>query len=125
MNIRTETDHLYQLIHILPHPLQQALARLEGASLLEVVLDLGRPPQARLVTGVETLADQPVSREDLERVTAAVGEFGADNRAGIEGTLHRVSALRNRRGQVVGLTLRAGRTVFGTIDLIRDLVEGG
>ncbi len=92
---------------------------------MEIVLDLGRPPQARYSHVAVNLAEHPVRREDLEAVTRAVGEFGADNRAGIEGTLHRISAIRNRRGDVIGLTLRVGRAVFGTIALIRDLVESG
>jgi stage III sporulation protein SpoIIIAA len=90
--------------------------------LLEVVLDLGRPPQARLDDRATALAETPVSREILDHVVRAVGKFGADNRAGVEGTLHRISAIRNRCGEIVGLTLRVGRAVYGTIDLIRDLI---
>ena len=123
MTLQTSQDDLDLLFNCLPEPYQRVLAQLPRADLLEVVLDLGRPPQARLNDGAIDLAATAVSREVLEHVVQAVGEFGADNRAGIEGTLHRISAIRNRHGQIVGLTLRVGRAVSGTIDLIRDLIE--
>jgi stage III sporulation protein SpoIIIAA len=88
-------------------------------------MDLGRPPEARFPDAVARLSEKPVSQEDLTHVTALVGEFGDDNRAGIERTLHRISAIRNRKGQIVGLTLRVGRAVFGSIELLRDLIETG
>jgi stage III sporulation protein SpoIIIAA len=113
------------LIGTLPVSLQGTLLELELDRLLEVVLDLGRIPEARFVDRVIPLATVPVSQEDLAHVTALVGEFGSDNRAGIERTLHRISAIRNRKGQIVGLTLRVGRAVFGGIDLLRDLIETG
>ena len=125
MTVHPHTDDLQLLIKTLPPSLQTSVARFPGEQLLEIVLDLGRAPQARLPGRAVNLADDPVSRADLEQVIDAVGEFGSDNRAGIEGTLHRISAIRNRRGDIVGLTLRVGRTVVGTIDLIRDLVEAG
>lgn len=118
-----QTDDLALLIAALPQALQDALRRLPREELLEVVLDLGRPPQARLPGRAVVLAQTPVTHADLDQVTSRVGEFGADNRAGIEGTLHRISAIRNRRGDIIGLTLRVGRAMFGTIDLIRDLIE--
>ncbi|MBI5015553.1 MAG: AAA family ATPase [Deltaproteobacteria bacterium] len=118
-------DDLALLIDILPGPLRAALDSQPHVDLLEVVLDLGRPPEARYLGRTERLSPHPVQRDDLDQVVALVGEFGGDNRAGIERTLHRISALRNRKGQIVGLTLRVGRAVFGTIDLIRDLVERG
>jgi stage III sporulation protein SpoIIIAA len=123
--IRTRTDDLHLLIATLPQPLGDVLGSLPEGNLLEIVMDLGRPPQARLTGGVVRLAETPVTRQDLEHVLSQLGRFSADNRAGIEGTLHRISAIRNRRNVIIGLTLRVGRTVFGTIDLIRDLVEGG
>jgi stage III sporulation protein SpoIIIAA len=124
VTVQTFQDDLDLLFACLPEPFQRALARLPRANLLEVVLDLGRPPQARLDDDrAVDLAETPVSREVLDHVVRAVGEFGADNRAGVEGTLHRISAIRNRRGEIVGLTLRVGRAVYGTIDLIRDLIE--
>lgn len=122
---RTRTDDIQLVIAILPEPLQQALGALPRKSLLEVIMDLGRPAQARFPEGAVALSEAPVAPADLDLVVRALGEFGGDNRAGIEGTLHRISAMRNRRGEVVGLTLRIGRAVYGTVDMIRDLVEGG
>ena len=123
MTVRPYTDDLQILIGTLPQPLQKSLAKISGDTLLEVVLDLGRTPQARLPGLAVNLAEEVVTRTELDQVIQAVGEFSADNRAGIEGTLHRISGIRNRRGDIVGLTLRVGRAVFGTIDLIRDLVQ--
>eukprot|EP00877_Chromochloris_zofingiensis_P012632 jgi/Chrzof1/7622/Cz02g30170.t1 len=92
--------------------------------LLQVVLDLGRRPEARFRGGkAEYLRSAEVNRADLEAASAAVGVFGADNRAGIPGTLHRISAIRNRKGTVVGLTCRVGRAVSGHVDLIQDILE--
>lgn len=123
MTIQTFTDELELLIVTLPPALRTALNDLSREELLEVVLDLGRLPQARLAGRAIDLTQNPVSRDDLDQVIRAVGDFGADNRAGIEGTLHRISAIRNRQGNIIGLTLRVGRAIFGTIDLIRDLIE--
>lgn len=120
-----QTDDLHLLTDTLPQHLQRTVAELPAEALLEIVLDLGRLPQARLPGRAVDLAQTPVSREDLAQVMGAVGRFGADNRAGIEGTLHRISAIRNRRGDVVGLTLRVGRAVYGTIEPLRELVESG
>src|SRR5690606_3555020 len=125
MTTRTQTDDLHLLIAALPDALQRALPPLDANGLLEIVMDLGRSPQARFPGRAVTLSDVPVTRADIDHVVGAVGQFSADNRAGIEGTLHRISALRNRRGEIVGLTLRVGRAVFGTIDLIQDLIESG
>ncbi|MEO6577607.1 MAG: R3H domain-containing nucleic acid-binding protein [Candidatus Limnocylindria bacterium] len=93
--------------------------------LLEVVMDLGRRPQARFTTGEEDLLDREITEADIAHVIDHIGVFGDDNRAGIERTLHRISAIRNRAGKVVGLTCRIGRAVFGTIDIIRDITEAG
>src|SRR5499433_3996588 len=93
--------------------------------LLEVVLDLGRLPQARFLEHTEDLPGPQVSREDIDYVITHVSVFGKDNRAGIERTLHRISAIRNRREIIVGLTCRVGRAVFGTVDILRDVVESG
>ncbi|HEX7224026.1 MAG TPA: R3H domain-containing nucleic acid-binding protein [Candidatus Limnocylindria bacterium] len=93
--------------------------------LLEVVMDLGRRPQARFTTGEEDLLDREITEADIAHVIDHIGVFGDDNRAGIERTLHRISAIRNRSGKVVGLTCRIGRAVFGTIDIIRDIVDSG
>ena len=93
--------------------------------LLEVVLDLGREPQARFLEETTTLSSREVTEEDIQYVVQRIGTFGADNRAGIERTLHRISAMRNRTGKVVGLTVRVGRAVYGTIKIIEDLALTG
>ncbi|HEX3220656.1 MAG TPA: R3H domain-containing nucleic acid-binding protein [Candidatus Limnocylindria bacterium] len=93
--------------------------------LLEIVMDLGRRPEARFTHGEELLLEREVIEADIAHVIDHIGAFGDDNRAGIERTLHRISAIRNRAGKVVGLTCRIGRAVFGTIDIIRDIVDGG
>ncbi len=120
------TDDLPQLLQILPEAIRQPLENHpERDQLIEVVLDLGRRPEARFPNTTEYLSDIPVSRADLDYCIERVGMFSGDNRAGIERTLHRISAMRNRAGDVVGLTCRVGRAVFGTIGMIRDLVETG
>lgn len=93
--------------------------------LLEVVLDLGRPPIARFPSGDVQLDPVPITRADLQGVTGQVGVFGGDNRAGIDRTLHRISCIRNRDGSVVGLTCRVGRAVPGAAVMVADLVEQG
>jgi stage III sporulation protein AA len=119
-------QELNQLLEVLPPNLAETLrAREDLNTLLEVVLDLGRPPEARFLSGDVALDHEEVAREDLEELIDRVGEFGEDNRAGIERTLHRISAIRNRRGQVVGITCRVGRAVFGTIKIIEDLAFSG
>ncbi|WP_298435163.1 R3H domain-containing nucleic acid-binding protein [Geobacter sp.] len=123
--VSEETNDTLLLVAILPAELQGTLHRLPLDELLEVVMDLGRPPEARFPERVVRLAERPVTHEELAHVTALTGEFGDDNRAGIERTLHRISAIRNRKGQIVGLTLRVGRAVFGGIEILRDLVESG
>ncbi|WP_126146831.1 R3H domain-containing nucleic acid-binding protein [Synechococcus elongatus] len=123
---KTVVDNLDELLEILPPQLRDQLLRHpQKDRLVEVVLDLGRFPEARFPEGAEYLSETPVSREDLAYCAARVGDFGADNRAGIERTLHRISAIRNRKGEVIGLTCRVGRAVFGTVGMIRDLVETG
>src|SRR5438093_10233737 len=118
-----ELDHLFQA---LPPHINRAVKRLDHQGLLlEVVLDLGREPEARFPDHEVILDDTPVTLEDLEFVSTRVGSFGDDNRAGIERTLHRISAIRNRSGQIVGVTCRVGRAITGTIDIIKDLVNGG
>lgn len=120
------TDDLNKLIAILPEAIQNSLQQhpLQN-SLVEVVMDLGRRPEARFPGKAEYLSEQPVTREDLNYCIQRVGHFSGDNRAGIEQTLHRISAIRNRNGEIIGLTCRVGRAVFGTIAMIRDLVETG
>ena len=114
------------LIDILPPYIKEPLRqREELADLLEVVLDLGRPAEARF-PGTDTLLNsREVTEEDLQYVVARLGDFGGDNRAGIERTLHRISAIRNRQGKVIGITCRVGRYIFGTTRVIEDLVNSG
>ncbi|CAN5684480.1 R3H domain-containing nucleic acid-binding protein [soil metagenome] len=118
------SDGLSQLLDVLPAILRERLERSEGLeTLLEVVLDYGRPAEARYRDRTERFADLLVSELDLEFVTKRLGEFGTDNRAGIERTLHRISAIRNRHDKVIGLTCRVGRALEGTIDMMDDLVR--
>ncbi|HET9392142.1 MAG TPA: R3H domain-containing nucleic acid-binding protein [Candidatus Rubrimentiphilum sp.] len=93
--------------------------------MIEVVLDLGRPPEARFEDDFVYLSETPVSTEDIAHVCSRLSAFGADNRAGIEQTLHRISAIRNRTGKIVGLTCRVGRAVYGTIDILLDILRSG
>ena len=123
---RPITDDLELMLEVLPLPLREALEGQEKKeALMELVLDLGRLPEARYPDRGEMLADTPVSREDIAYVVGRIGRFGKDNRAGIERTLHRISAIRNRVGDVIGLTCRVGRAVFGTVDILRDVIEAG
>src|SRR5579883_1702434 len=119
------TDDLDVLLAVLPARIRAALQARDVANLLEVILDLGRLPEARYPDIAIDLGADPVSAEDIAYVVERIGQFGDDNRAGIERTLHRISAIRNRRGKVIGLTCRVGRAVFGTVALIRDVVEQG
>lgn len=120
------TDNLDALLGVLPPHVKDALEKQEGLSnLLEVVLDLGRLPEARFPQHEVILSDREVSYEDIGYIVSRVGSFTGDNRAGIERTLHRISAIRNRRGEIVGLTCRVGRAIFGTIKIIEDLVGSG
>ncbi|OUL20920.1 single-stranded DNA-binding protein [Nostoc sp. T09] len=122
----TITDDLQKLLDILPQDLRQVLEdHPKRDSLVEVVLDLGRRPEARFPNQAEYLSEKPVTQEQIDDCIQRVGTFGGDNRAGIEQTLHRISAIRNRTGKIIGLTCRVGRAVFGTIGMIRDLVETG
>ncbi len=119
------TDNLDRLLDIFPNYIRAGLLQHEEdlLNLIEVVLDLGRRCEARFLDRFQFLSERQITREDLQHVTERVGSFGLDNRAGIERTLHRISAIRNRQGDVVGLTCRVGRAVFGTVQVIRDVVE--
>lgn len=120
------TDDLNKLLSIVPDEIRQNLQQHpQRDSLIEIVMDLGRLPEARFPSKAEYLSDIPVSLDDLEHCIVQIGEFSGDNRAGIEQTLHRISAIRNRTGKVIGLTCRVGRAIFGKIGMIRDLVETG
>jgi len=120
------TDDLDAMLERLPPHIAQPLRERENRSeLLEVVMDLGRLPEARYPDREIVLGDKEVDEEDIEYIVSRIATFGGDNRAGIERTLHRISAIRNREGRIVGLTCRIGRAVYGTIGIIADLVESG
>lgn len=119
-------DNLEAFIEIFPAEIAAALGeRKDIGDLLEVVLDLGRPPEARFPSEQVSLSDIEVTHDQIAHVVDHVGHFGDDNRAGIERTLHRISVLRNRAGEPVGLTCRVGRAVYGSVRLIEDLVRSG
>jgi stage III sporulation protein SpoIIIAA len=120
------TDNINDLIKVLPPAIGAALTQANRTDeLLEVILDLGRMPTARYIDGEVTLTTTEITHDDLKLVVERIGNFDADNRAGIERTLHRISGIKNRRGHVVGLTCRVGRAVYGTTDIIKDLIESG
>jgi stage III sporulation protein SpoIIIAA len=120
------TDDLELLLRVMPPHIRDALHRqADLKNLIEVVMDLGRQPEGRFPSRAINLSDSTITREDVDYVTHRVGAFTQDNRAGIERTLHRISAIRNRRDVVVGLTCRVGRAVFGTVDILRDVIESG
>jgi len=123
------TDNLEDLLAVLPPGLFSDVMSLDTAAirgeLIEIVLDLGRFPEARFQDREVYLSQSEVTRDDIAYVAERIGRFGDDNRAGIERTLHRISAIRSRSGDIVGLTCRIGRAVYGTIGIIRDLVESG
>jgi stage III sporulation protein SpoIIIAA len=120
------TDDLEALLAVLPADVRKAVEQADDSeNLLEIILDLGRVPTARFVDRELVLRDTEVTRAEIDHVDERTGEFDADNRAGIERTLHRISAIRNRRTHIVGLTLRVGRAVYGTVDIIQDIVETG
>ncbi|NEQ21476.1 MAG: AAA family ATPase [Microcoleus sp. SIO2G3] len=120
------TDDLQKLLDILPEQIRLSVEQHpQRDSLIEVVMDLGRFPEVRFPGKAEYLSEMPITQEQLNYCVERVGHFSGDNRAGIERTLHRISAIRNRPGEIIGLTCRVGRAIFGTIGMIRDLVETG
>ncbi|MCX5726163.1 MAG: AAA family ATPase [Candidatus Saganbacteria bacterium] len=121
--VSTETKELLAVVPLRVKKVFSASPDID--SLIEIVLDLGKPPEARFHKKVFYIKNDIVSRADINYVTGKIGEFTSDNRAGIERTLHRISAIRNRQGKIVGLTLRVGRAIHGTIDIIRDVIESG
>jgi stage III sporulation protein SpoIIIAA len=122
-------DDIRELLDVLPEHISRHVLQLRKrediGQLIEIVMDLGRPPEARFQHEEILLGDYDVTRADLAHVADRIGQFGDDNRAGIERTLHRISAIRNRAGEIVGLTCRIGRAVYGTIAIISDLIESG
>jgi stage III sporulation protein SpoIIIAA len=120
------TDDLDALLDILPLHIREPLYQQpDHSELLEVILDLGRLPEARFPHRELVLNSSQVSQTDINYVVSRIGEFTGDNRAGINHTLHRISAIRNRHGEIIGLTCRVGRAVFGTVAMIQDLIESG
>ncbi|MHB1293567.1 MAG: R3H domain-containing nucleic acid-binding protein [Anaerolineae bacterium] len=120
------TDDIDALVEVFPDDIAAALRRAGHLDdLLEVVLDLGRPCDARYATSEVHLLEREVRQEEIDAVVSHIGAFGDDNRAGIQRTLHRISAIRNRQGRIIGLTCRVGRAVYGTIDIIQDVIESG
>ena len=120
------TDDLEALLDVLPLNIRRAVEKANNSEkLLEIVIDLGRVPAARFVEGEIVLSEKEIARPDIDHITERIGTFDADNRAGMERTLHRISAIRNRLGAVVGLTCRVGRAVYGTVDIIQDIIESG
>ena len=120
------TDDIHALIRIFPPEIAGVLDAYGSLEkLTEVIMDVGRPPAARYTNGDRLLREQEVTYEEIDAVVEKVGDFDLDNRAGMERTLHRISAIRNRRGRVIGLTCRVGRAVFGTLDIIADYINSG
>jgi stage III sporulation protein SpoIIIAA len=123
---RESIDDLEALLRSLPPEIVAAVHALpDRSALIEVVMDLGRRPEARFPDSEVSLLEREIDETDIAFVVEHIGSFGDDNRAGIERTLHRISAIRNRNGKIVGLTCRIGRAVFGTIEIINDFVETG
>lgn len=124
--MKKKEEDLLKLLEVLPPRVKQSLLKhADLHSLIEAVLDLGKPPEARFANKVYYIPGDLVSGEDIDFVVGKVGEFTTDNRAGIERTLHRISCIRNRRGKILGLTCRVGRVIYGTNDIIRDVIESG
>lgn len=118
------TDDLHILLDILPTAIADAVRRADrNDHLLEIVLDLGRRPEARFTDDEIELSTDEVTQAEIEYVVSHVSDFDDDNRAGLERTLHRISAIRNRRGDIVGLTCRVGRAVYGTIDIVEEIIR--
>ena len=119
-------NELNLLLNVLPKHITDTINSLPNKSeLLEVVMDLGRLPEARLINENLILDDNTISKDDLANLVQKIGFIGEDNRAGIEGTLHRVSVIRNRRGHIVGATCRVGRAISGSATTIEDLIQTG
>ncbi len=124
---RRITDDLEKLKAVLPDYLVKALEAVNRSpdDLLEIIVDLGRVPTARYIDEEVILDEHEIDADTLAYVAQRIGAFDEDNRAGIERTLHRISAIRNRKGSIVGLTCRVGRAVYGTIDILQDIIEEG
>ncbi|HFE67234.1 MAG TPA: AAA family ATPase, partial [Chloroflexi bacterium] len=126
IHIEQAREDLQKLLAILPDSIQEKIEEIDrDEELLEVVMDLGRQPTARYTDGEIILREAEVTQAEIDDVVAGIGDVDDDNRAGIARTLHRISAIRNRRGLIVGLTCRVGRAVYGTIEIIEDIITSG
>ena len=122
--MKIHDDDLEKLLNNLPFFIYQYLYNSSNKEkLIEIVLDLGRRPEGRFATGPEYLSQKVISWQDIDYIIKRISKFSGDNRAGIERTLHRISCIRNRQFLINGLTCRVGRAIFGTISIIRDLLE--
>jgi len=117
-----QNEEMQSLLGKIPNHICDLLKEENTENLLEIVLDLGRPLEARFLDKTKVFQEVEVTELDLKHITNNLSEFGQDNRAGIERTLHRISAIRNRNGKIIGLTLRVGRAVFGAIRIIEDFI---
>lgn len=123
---RNNFDDIQALINVLPAKIAEVINQNENLDkLIEVVMDVGRIPLARYTSGDLPLSAEEVTYEDIDSVVEKIGTFDLDNRAGMERTLHRISAIRNRHNRIIGLTCRVGRAVFGTLDIIADYISSG
>ena len=119
-------DDIQALINVLPLKIAEVINENGNLDkLIEVVMDVGRIPLARYTNGDLPLSAEEVTYEDIDSVVEKIGTFDLDNRAGMERTLHRISAIRNRHNRIIGLTCRVGRAVFGTLDIIADYINSG
>ena len=117
-------DDLNELLTVLPKFIKDAVEKHpKREQLVEIVLDIGRRPEARFSGSSDYISYRTIVWQDLDYILKRLGKFSNDNRAGIEKTLHRISSIRNRKGNVIGLTCRVGRAIFGTVSIVRDLLE--
>ncbi|MBO5738703.1 single-stranded DNA-binding protein [bacterium] len=124
-NLQQQND-IEQLLSIMPQGVAPYLSAEKLTNAIEIVLDIGRPAEVRYSTGnIEKLGQELINDNDINFITSHLQEFTHDNRSGIPGTLHRISAIRNRQGKIVGLTCRIGRVVTGTISCIKDICTQG
>lgn len=124
-NLQLQND-LERLLSIMPLKVVSHLTKEELSDVIEIVLDIGRPAEIRHAGGkIDKLGDELINDDDINFVTSHLQEFTHDNRSGIPGTLHRISAIRNRQGKIVGLTCRIGRVITGTIACIKDICTQG
>ena len=114
-------DDVLEILKLLPRNIQKALKDHDLSKLLEVVVDIGRIPEARFSKHKTILlGEQSVTREIIADIAKQVGIFNHSNRAGMEGTLHRISCVKNKNNEIIGFTIRIGRSIFGTINIIKE-----